>query len=149
MKQEHKNYIPAYRFAVRLGGNRYDKVCFSKISGIERTLEYEEIQEGGNNDGPHLLALPHKKHSPLILEKGAAPVNSWINIIKPGMWLGTWLEVVLLDNKGKETVRRFSIDDGLITKWEISGLDAMGNELLIEKLEIMHNGIYYSNQKRS
>ena len=33
------------------------------------------------------------------------------------------------------------INDGLITKWEVSGLDAMGSQLLVEKLEIMHEGI--------
>ena len=57
------------------------------------------------------------------------------------MWLGTWLDIVLLDEKGKQTNRRFQINDGLITKWEVSGLDAMGSQLLVEKLEIMHEGI--------
>lgn len=149
MKQNHRSYVPGYRFAVCLGGNTYDKVCFSKISGIESTLDYEEIYEGGYNSSPHLLAVPHKKHVPLVLEKGAAPVDSWINIIKPGMWLGTWLEVVLLDSRGNETKRSFSIQNGLITKWEVSGLNAMGSEILVERLEIMHEGIQYSGGRRS
>lgn len=144
MEQAQKTYVPVYRFAVRLGGNTYDKVCFSKISGIESTLDYEEINEGGYNSSPHLLAVPHKKHSPLVFEKGAAPVDSWINRIKPGMRLGTWLEIVLLDASGKDTDRHFRIQDGLVTKWEISGLDAMGSEVLVERLEIMHEGIQYS-----
>lgn len=148
MRQTHGDYMPVYRFAVRLGGSSYEEVCFSKISGIESTMEYEEINEGGYNSSPHLVAVPHKKHSPLVLEKGAAPKDSWINRIKPGMKLGTWLEVVLLDTKGKETDRRFSIQDGLITKWEISGLDAMGNEVLVERLEIMHEGIQYSGRRK-
>ncbi len=144
MKQTHSNYISVYRFGIKLGGNTYDKVCFSKISGIESTLDYEEINEGGYNSSSHLVAVPHKKHAPLVLEKGAAPTNSWISQIKPGMKLGTWLEVVLLDRAGKETKRCFRIKDGLITKWEISGLNAMGNEILVERLEIMHEGISYS-----
>ena len=148
MNQSHKNYVPVYRFAVRLGGSTYDKVCFSKISGIESTLDYEEIYEGGYNGSPHLLAVPHKKHGPLVLEKGAAPVDSWVNIIKPGMWLGTWMDIAVLDANGKETKRCFSIQDGLITKWEISGLNAMGSEILVERLEIMHEGIQYSNAKQ-
>lgn len=147
MIQMHKSYVPSYRFAVHLEGNRYDKVCFSKISGIESTLELEEIYEGGRNYSPHLVAAAHKKHAPLVLEKGAAPIHSWINMLKPGMWLGTWLEIVLLDPRGLETPRRFNIEDGLVTKWEISGLDAMSNEILIERLEIHHEGIQYSGNK--
>lgn len=60
------------------------------------------------------------------------------------MRLGTWLEVVLLDAAGNNTERRFLIQDGIVTKWEISGLDALGNNILVEKLEIMHEGIRYS-----
>lgn len=144
MNQTHSDYVPVYRFAVRIGENN-GKVCFSRISGIEKTLDFEEIYEGGYNAAPHLVAVPHKNHAALVLEKGAAPGNSWVNKIKPGMKLGTWLEVVLLDTKGKETGQTFTIQDGLVTKWEISHLDAMGREILIEKLEIMHEGIQYSN----
>lgn len=144
MKQAHSEYLPVYRFAVRIGGNN-SKVCFSKISGIESTLDYEEIYEGGYNDAPHLAVVPHGRHAALILEKGAAPGDSWVNKIRPGMKLGTWLEVVLLDGKGRETGQTFSIQDGLVTKWEVSNLDAMGDQILIERLEIMHEGIQYSN----
>lgn len=144
MQQTHSEYIPGYRFAVRIGGDS-GKVCFSRISGIEGTLDYEEIYEGGYNAAPYLVAVPHRTHTPLVLEKGAAQGDCWVNKIRPGMKLGTWLEVILLDGSGKETDRTFSIQDGLVTRWEISGLDAMRNEILIERLEIMHEGIQYSS----
>ena len=143
MKETDSQYISSYGFLVRLGSSMYEKVCFSKISGIESTLDYEEIFEGGYNTSPHLVAIPHKKHATLVLEKGAGARKSWISKIKPGMKLGTWLEVTFLDNKGKPTNRQFYIQDGLITKWELSGLDAMKSEILIERLEIMHEGIQY------
>lgn len=144
MEKTNEKYVSSYRFAVRLGSNTYDKVCFSRISGIESTLDYEEIFEGGYNVSSHLAAVPHKKHAALVLEKGAAPKSSWVSRVKPGMKLGTWLEVVVLNKKGKETERSFRIQDGLITKWELSGLDAMKSEILIERVEIMHEGILYS-----
>ena len=150
-KSNYPSFITEYRFAVKLGEAEYgssnkrsSRVCFSKISGISSSLDYDEISEGGYNDSPHLVAVPHKKHAPLVLEKGVAPKDSWMSQVKPGMMLGTWLEVVMLDGSGKETDRRFLIYDGLITKWEISGLNALGNSILIEKLEIMHEGIHYS-----
>lgn len=144
-KSFHGNYVPEYRFAVNLGNyDNFSKVCFSKISGLVSTLDYEEIQEGGYNASPHLLPVPHKKHGALVFEKGAAPAESWISKLKPGMRLGTWLEIVLLDGAGKETSRRFMVEDGIVTKWEVSELNALGNNLLVEKLEIMHEGIKYT-----
>ena len=141
MAGNNRDYAPVYRFAVQLGDTSYEKVCFSRVSGLERTMEFEEISEGGYNESPHLVAVPHKRHGVLVLERGMAPVDSWSSRVRPGMWLGTWLDIVLLDEKGKQTNRRFQINDGLITKWEVSGLDAMGSQLLVEKLEIMHEGI--------
>ncbi len=140
MNQAHEKYVPGFRFAVRLGGN-YGRVCFLRISGIERRMDYEEIYEGGNNDAPHLAAVPHRSHVPLILERGIAPQGSWAARLKPGMRLGTWLEVVLLDEGGRETGQTFRISDGIVTRWEIAGFDAMKSEILIERLEIMHEGI--------
>ena len=33
------------------------------------------------------------------------------------------------------------INGGVIVKWEVSGLDGLGNELLIQKFEIAHAGV--------
>lgn len=140
----HKDFLSEYLFSVTLGGyTQFGDIRFSKISGIEKKLDYEEIYEGGYNESPHLFPIPHKQHAALVLEKGAAPVGGWINQIKPGMRLGTWMTVALLDITGKETKRSFTISDGIVTKWDISGLNALGNSILIERLEIMHEGITY------
>ncbi len=139
------NLMADFRFKVMTGRDEGDsEICFSKISGMELTMEQEEIQEGGKNDGPHILMAPHKRHQPLVLERGVLPVSSWMSRLKPGMRLDTWLTVVLLNQYGTMTGRRIQIDDGIVTKWELSGLDAMGNSVLVEKLEIVHDGISYS-----
>lgn len=142
------SYATDFRFLVLTGtnplmGSVISNIRFSKISGIESSIELEEIQEGGKNDGPHLLSAPGKRHPPLVLERGVLPVNHWMSRLKPGMRLGTWLLVILLDENGDITQRLFSIDDGIVTKWELSGLDAMGNSILVERMEILHNGISY------
>ncbi len=144
MRQAHEEYVPGYRFAVRLGGS-YGSVCFLRISGVEKRMDYEEIYEGGYNDAPHLAAVPHRSHAPLVFEKGAAPRDSWAARLRPGMRLGTWLEIVLLNESGRETGRTFRIQDGIVTRWEIAGFDAMKSEILIERLEIMHEGIQSSD----
>lgn len=133
-------YALNFRFLVLTGG---ESICFSKISGIEITMEQEEIFEGGKNGGPHILFSPHKKNPPLVLERGILPNNSWLSKLRPGMRLGTWLQVVLLDEQGNPMERTFGIDDGTVVKWEISGLDALGNSIVVEKMEIAHDGILY------
>lgn len=134
-----------FRFLVMTGKDGvYTQTGFSKVSGFELTMEQEEIAEGGKNDGPHVLVAPHKKHQPLILERGVLPVSSWLYRLKPGMRLGTWLLVAVLDAYGGMTEKRIGISDGIVTKWELSGLDAMGNSLLVEKIEILHDGLSYS-----
>lgn len=35
----------------------------------------------------------------------------------------------------------YGINGGLIVKWEVTGLDALGSELLIQKFEIAHDGV--------
>lgn len=120
------------------------RMRFSKVTGLEYSMEYEELAEGGKNDAPHILTVPHKKHAPLVLEHGMVPAESRFANMKPGMRLGTWLTVILLDAKGELTGTRFWITDGIVTKREVSNLDAMGNSILIERFEIMHDGIFYT-----
>lgn len=143
-------YMTDFRFLV-LTGEKPDTVNilpanrlrFSKISGIEQTTEYEEIAEGGRNEGPHLLTAPHKKHPPLVLEHGVIPAESWLLGLKPGMRLGTWLTVIVLNAAGIITPQMFWITDGTVSKWEMGSLDAMGNSVLVERLEILHDGIQW------
>ncbi len=145
-----QGYVSDFRFLVLTGKDlitgmlpTVGNICFSKVSGIETAMEQEEIPEGGKNDGPHILCAPHKKHSPLILERGVLPADCWMRGLRPGMSLGTWLHIILLDGNGRMTMRHFGISDGIVAKWEISGLDAMNSSILVEKLEIVHDGIVY------
>lgn len=146
------SYAADYRFLVMAGQapasraqiTEEKKMRFSKVSGLECTMEYEELAEGGRNHAPHILTTPHKKHAPLVLERGIIPAESRFAKLKPGMRLGTWLTVILLDAKGQLTSRRFWITDGIVTKREVGNLDALGNSILVERFEIVHDGILYA-----
>lgn len=146
----HYLYASDFRFLVLTGEDKkagkllpINSLRFSKISGIESSMETEEVSEGGKNDGPHILSAPHKKHQSLVLERGVIPTISWMSLLKPGMQLATWLQIIVLDGRGLLTPKQFWIEDGTVTKWETSGLDAMGNSILVEKMEIVHDGIKY------
>ncbi|MCM1284017.1 MAG: phage tail protein [Muribaculaceae bacterium] len=140
-------YAADFRFLVVTGKAGGSRLRFSKISGLECSMEYEEIVEGGRNGGPHIVTAPHRKHSPLVLEHGILPEDSWLSKLRPGMRLGTSLTIILLDAQGKQTKRKFWVEDGIVTKWEAADLDALGSSVLIEKFELLHDGIHYSGQE--
>lgn len=77
------------------------------------------------------------------MERGVIPVSHWMYRLKPGMRLGTWLQIIVMDESGLPTSRQFWIEDGIVTKWELSDLNALGNSILIERMEILHDGINY------
>ena len=142
------HYASDFRFHVLTGISPFagipgSDICFSRISGIGSTAESEEIAEGGRNSGPHLLAVPAKWQTQLVLERGVLPVSHWMYRLKPGMRLGTWLQIIVMDESGLPTSRQFWIEDGIVTKWELSDLNALGNSILIERMEILHDGINY------
>ena len=41
-----------------------------------------------------------------------------------------------------EVYKELGFDEGMVTKCEFSDLDAMGNEVMIQKIEIAHTGLY-------
>lgn len=149
-ENQRGHYASDFRFRVLTGTIRYSggtipgtDIRFSKISGIESAAETEEVAEGGKNSGPLLLPVPKKRHAPLVLERGFLPANHWMTRLKPGMRLGTWLQVIVLSENGSSIDRKFWIEDGTVTKWELSELNAMGSSILIERMEILHDGINY------
>lgn len=142
MEKMTSKYLTNYRFRVVLGQQK-EEICFARISGIQQGIEYEEIQEGGNNGSAVTLVVPSKKNDTLVLERGFsnnAGEDSWLRRVRPGLRLGTGLEIFVLNLEGN-IIRKFIIDDGLITKWEAGPLDAMGQDVLIEKLEIVYEGL--------
>lgn len=143
-----EKYLSNYRFKVMIGtvpGLNSQPVSFARASGLEMGLDYEDLQEGGINESTHVLTVPAKKNGTLVLERGVAGQKSWVNQLKPGMYLGTWLRVALTDAKdSKKILRAYEITGGVVTKWELSPLDALGHDVLIEKLEIQYTGLKIS-----
>lgn len=130
--------LPSYNFLVTIGQDIYS---FSKVSNLVAQIEYETVSEGGNNDFP--LLFPKQKSSPdtLTLEKGVRTRASdqSFNSLVEGMQVE--MVTILLVKDGRHLEKVFYFKKGLIVKRTFSDLDAKGNELLIETLEIAHSGL--------
>lgn len=139
-----EKYLSNYSFQVVLGtvpGYKPEMISFARVSGIQAGLDFEELQEGGCNSEVHIMHVPAKSNGTLILERGVAMKKGWLARIKPGVHLGTSLRISLFNNRTNKIVRSYTIEDGVVVKWELSPLDAMGNEILIEKVEIQYIGL--------
>jgi phage tail-like protein len=135
---------------------------FSEVSGLNAESELEEYREGGRNAAPHKF-VKYGKYPPLVLRHGVA--------FSPGLWDWHWLThygggtpprrnglVILTDRGGlvsgglpavpipvplvdRTPVAIWQFSDGLPEKLVGPGLNAKGNEIAIETLEIAHEGL--------
>ncbi len=115
---------------------------FAKVTNISSAVETESIQEGGSNWAPELILKPKTKAETLVLEQGiqtGAAAKAGQKLLALGNRVLVATIMVLDQNHSISKV--YGFEKGLITKWEVSNLDAMGKELLIRKLEISHNGL--------
>ncbi len=130
--------VPGYSFLVTIGDSKFS---FSKVTNLVSQIEYETVVEGGNNDYPYLFPKPKTKPDTLILEKGvkARSLDCAFNQLVEGMQV-EMVTILLLKNL-LELEKAFYFKSGLIIRRKFSDLNAMGNELLIETLEIAHTGL--------
>ncbi len=116
---------------------------FIECSGIKRSTEVVEIQEGGLNGFVHKFPGQTRWEN-IVLRYG----------VTGDATLQTWAEEVLQDNfaarrSGKivikrlngSVVRRYSFQGAWPVAWEGPAFNANGADLAIEMLEIAHHGL--------
>ena len=126
------------QFRVAIGPLVYS---FSKVTNLSDTSEYEAYQEGGFNDYPVLLKKPKTKMETLILERGvmAGVKDIPMRALTTGMPVAA---VSIMIMQHQRVVKSYFFEQGIITKWEIGEMDALGNAVLIKRVEITHNGLH-------
>ena len=148
--------IPNHNFILAIGK---ELLSFSKVSNISRALDYDTITEGGLNTMVRSLTKPKQQQETLVLEKGVNLFRMDDNHLytdlglKPGGRIKDAVTLIVLGDK--ETFDRYyCLDEGVVVRWEVGNLDAMGREVLIERFEIAHSGLeemtttdlYYRNE---
>lgn len=133
----HNSYLPNYSFEVSMNGFT---IGFSKVNNITADIEFDAIVNGGANDAP--VILPKSKHTPdmIFFEKGlkADLADTMFSLLTAGTRVAGITIFVKLNGQIK---RIFTISTGIIVKREFSSLDAMGDQVFIESLQIAHTGL--------
>lgn len=129
-----------FRFVVEINGIQVGG--FSEVTGLEVRTEVEEQREGGVNDYVH--KIPKETRYPnLTLKRGitdATGLWDWHQQIVQGDIQRKVVSVILRDAQQQEKWR-WIFRDAYPVKWNGTDLNATGNTVAVESVELAHHGM--------
>ena len=128
------------RFHVKLDDKK-SLGTWTKCEGLAVEYEVFEYQEGGVNEYVH--RLPGRCKYPNVrltraLDRESQEVASWVSSLLDGVVRDN-ATITVLDSKGDE-VCKWTLAQACPVKWTGPTLDAGGNQVATEVLELAHNG---------
>lgn len=135
-----KNNKSGATFVVMIEG--LPAATFKSVSGLSMEVEVIEYREGGDTSA--IRKLPGTLRYPNVtLKRGLAAGDAlwqWMLKSAAGTHDPRKVTVAIYDADGKP-IRTFILHDAFPVKWEAGDLDASGNEIAIESIEIAHEGL--------
>ena len=132
------NYDRTYNFYVELNGMAFS---FSKVSGLENTINMNPIMEGGYNGYVHQMRNSDSGHRVLTLEYGASNLNVMMDMLQPGRYLPKGVYIASFGHSSILSKRCFSLDGCYLQKIDYGDFDAERSEVRINKMEIVYSKI--------
>lgn len=141
MAQTGKRVDPygSFNFKVEIDG--IVRAYFREVSGIDSSVEVMEYREGGD---PTTRKLPTiAKYSNITLKWGLTDereLYDWHRKAVRGQIERKNGSIIVLDSQGREAVR-WNFFNAWPTRYNAADLNAEGNDVAIETLELAHEGI--------
>jgi phage tail-like protein len=116
---------------------------FREVSGLDAATDSVDYREGDGGSIRKLAGLP--KFSNITLKRGITDDKDlwkWRQLVLDGM-IGDARkngQIILLDDEGNEAAE-WTFTAGWPTKWTGPTLNATGNEVAIDTVEIAHEGL--------
>ena len=129
-----------FNFAVEIEGLLVGG--FSEVDGLQSDVEVEEYREGGVNGFVHKLP-GHTTHANLVLRHGLTAVSSlwnWYDDVTRGVIARRNGTVMLLDRR-QVPVMWWNFRNALPVRWSGPSLNAMSDEVGVESVELVHEGL--------
>jgi len=130
-----------FNFLVVIGGETI--AGFSEVDLPEGSVEVVAYREGSDKTSGARLLPGRVNYGPLVLRRGFAgdmDLYDWWREITQGTVDRRNVKVTLLDEARNE-VASWSVRRAWPSKYESSDLNALGNEVVIETLELTHEGV--------
>jgi phage tail-like protein len=114
---------------------------FARVKNISESIEVESVREGGDNQHVHSLLKQRSSEQKIVFERGllADPDGQADTELQPGTLVSN-VQILVMSRGAIK--KNYYFDEGLITKWEISGLDAMDGKPIYRTIEIIHSGLH-------
>src|ERR1700730_4142822 len=144
MAQTGQRGDPYGNFHFRVDLQGITRAAFQEASGVDSAIDVPEYREGGDNITPR--KLPAKvKYSNITLKWGVTDdpeLETWHRQWATGDPAAARRNgsIVVLDRQGNEKVR-WNFLNAWPAKWTGPSLNATGNDIAIETLELAHEGL--------
>jgi phage tail-like protein len=130
----------AFNFLVEIDG--IARAGFSEARGLESETSVIEYRVGSESNT--VRKLPGlTRYANIVLRRGVtqdADLWNWRKTVEDGKVERRNGSIILLDDDRAE-VLRWNFLNGWISKWQGPDLNASGNEVAIETIEIAHEGL--------
>jgi len=135
---------PYRNFRFRLEIDGIDEAGFSEVTIPDVDIESIEYRNG--NEINTVRKLPGlAKYSNITLKKGitnSTVLYDWVNMVEIGKISKARKNIaIILMNEEGEDVNRWEFTNAWAKKYKAPDLNAKGNEVAIETLEIVHEGM--------
>lgn len=138
---------PLRNFRFRLEIDNITQAGFSDVTIGETSVDPVDYREG--TDPPHVRKLTGlTKYGPITLKWGvtvgatALDLFKWHKAVSEGQVLNDRKRVVIaVQDEAGEDRARFVVSEAWPVKYTPSALSAKGNEVLIESIELAHEGM--------
>ena len=145
MAGDHKDPYRSYNFKLELGS--IQRAGFRECSGLDSSQDPIDYREG-DQGGQTARKIPGMvKHSNIILKWGITDDSElwdWRKKVMDGKPREEYLQncsIILLDHDGVNELVRWNLINAWPSKWTGPTFNATGNEVAIETLEIVHEGL--------
>jgi phage tail-like protein len=139
--------LPVYNYRVEIDG---EAVAFSEVSGLSigyETTTYKESPTASGSPGPRVMYMPAQGTAATVtLKKGVVRTSSlaslfgWINSTQINQVDKKDIYVRLCDEQGAAVIS-WKVINAFPTKLDAPTFDASSNDVAIESMELMGDGI--------
>jgi phage tail-like protein len=129
-----------FRFEVTVDGIAVG--AFSECGGLQHEVEFVDYAEGGLNT--HVHKFPARgKQAPIRLKRGIADrvLWDWYASLLAGSTQRRNGAIRILDAAGSGVEAEWRFSRALPTKWTGPELNATQNQVAVESLELVHEGL--------
>lgn len=131
--------LRTFPFSVQWGGTHFG---FSEVTGVDQESPIVEYRGGSTPGFSATKMSAMRKFGNITLKRGVAKADDlykWMSITRKDAAKRQDLVIRLFDEKN-EPVMSWKVKNALPVKFEGLQLDASGNDVAIESIELVHEG---------